>query len=249
MKYRILLTLLLLVNILQARTLHTVMMCNMNDKTLAVSNQANVKETRALMSELCSLLGYRNHFIIHSYPEFTYNVLDQELNNLKVDSGDVVIYYYASHGVNWSDSEWPHMAFSDRQFAEQTVYERLLQNFSQAKLILCIADCCNMDEEGLAKQKRTYGTADPKNLEKLFVGFEGHRAYMVSASIRGQYSWAWTGGSRPGSIFSIAFRDAIMQAARGEILPSWDYVLEKAKTQTLYYTEQKQMPQYTKNRW
>ena len=232
-----------------AQTLHTIMMCNKNDRTLARSNEGEVKEMQYLIPTLAAKLGYKNNLIVHSGQEFTYTILNQEISNIIVSDGDIVIFYYASHGVNWSDSEWPHMAFNDRQYGQLTIYNLLRHKFSQAKLILCIAACCNMDAEGQARQKRSYSNLDPKFVKELFTGFEGHRSYIASSSIRGQYSWVWTGGTRPGHMFGIAMRDAIVSACKGELRAEWDYVFESAKSKTLLYSEQEQMPQYEKNRW
>lgn len=234
---------------INAQTLHTIMMCNKNDRTLALGNEGEVREMQCLVPTLASSLGYKNNMIVHSGQEFTYAILRQEISSLKVSDGDIVLFYYASHGVNWSDSEWPHMAFSDRQYGELSIYNLLRQKFPQAKLILCIAACCNMDAEGQARQKRSYGNIDPKFVKELFTGFEGHRSYIASSSIRGQYSWVWIGGNRPGHMFGIALRDAIVSACKGELRADWDYVFESAKSKTLLYSEQKQMPQYEKNRW
>ena len=234
---------------LNAQTLHTVMMCNMEDRTLAKANEGEVKETKALMPVLASALGYNNNMIIHSGAEYTSTMMKQELDNLNVLDNDIVIFYYSSHGANWSDSEWPHMAFNDRQYGELMLYNLMRQKFSQAKLILCIAACCNMDAEGQARQRRKYGNIDPQLVKELFTGFEGHRSYIASSSIRGQYSWAWVGGTRPGDIYGIALRDAIVAACKGELRADWDYVFESTKLKTLSYSDQKQMPQYQKNRW
>ena len=234
---------------LNSQTLHTIMMCNMEDRTLAKANEGEVREMRALIPALISALGYKNNMIIHSGQEFTSTILNQEINSLKVSEGDIVFFYYSNHGSNWSDSEWPHMSFNDKSLSEQTIYDLLKQKFSQAKLILCIADCCNMDEEGSRRQKRSYSKMDPQRVKELFTGFEGHRSYIASSSIRGQYSWAWVSGNRPGSMYGIALRDAIVSACKGELRAEWDYVFESAKSKTLLYSEQKQMPQYQKNRW
>lgn len=249
MKY-LLITLFVFVSVsVSAQTLHTIMMCNKSDRTLARGNEGEAREMGILIPSLASKLGYRNNLIVHSGQDFTCAILNKEIDNLKVGEGDIIIFYYASHGVNWNDSEWPHMAFNDRQYGELAVYNTLRQRFPQAKLILCIAACCNMDEEGLARQKRTYGNLDPKLVKELFTGFEGHRSYIASSSIRGQYSWVWVAGNRPGHIFGIALRDATASACSGDLRPEWDYVFESAKSKTLQNSGQKQMPQYEKNRW
>ena len=201
---------------------------------------------RSLIPALATTLGYKSNMIVHSGQEFTYSMLSQEINMLNVLEGDIVIYYYASHGVNWSDSEWPHMAFSDRQYGEQAIYNLLMQKFSQAKLILCIAACCNMDAEGQARQKRSYGNIDPKLVKDLFTGFEGHRSYIASSSIRGQYSYS---NRLYGALFGIALREAVSSALTGKTQANWVYVLEKAKSLTLELTNQEQMPQFKMDRW
>ena len=231
------------------QTFHTIMMCNKNDRTLSRGNEGEIREMQILIPALASKLGYKNNMIVHSGKEFTHTILNQEIDNLEVSEDDIVIYYYASHGVNWSNSEWPYMVFNDCQYGLQPIYNQLKQKFSQAKLILCIAACCNMDAEGEARQKRSYGNIDPQLVKELFTGFEGHRSYIASSSIRGQYSWVWTGGIRPGHMYGVALRDAIVAACKGELRAEWDYVFESAKSKTLMYSEQQQMPQYEKNRW
>lgn len=232
-----------------AQTLHTLMMCDMEDRTLARANENEVREMCSLIPMLASVLEYENNMTVHSGQEFTTTVLEQEISNLKVLEGDIVLFYYSSHGSNWSDSEWPHMSLNDKSIGEEVVYDFLKRNYPQAKLILCIANCCNMDEEGRRTQKKSYNSFDPKYVKELFLGFEGHRSYIASSSIRGQYSYAWVSGNRPGGIYGIALRDAIVAACKGEIRAEWDYVFESAKKRTLQDSEQKQMPQYMKNRW
>lgn len=232
-----------------SQTLHTIMMCNQNDRTLAIGNQAEVREMESLIPQLAKALGYNNNMHVHSGDEFTYTQMNNDINELTVSEDDIIIYYYASHGLNRGEDEWPHMAFSDRQYSSSKLYNTLLEKFPQAKLILCIAACCNMDEEGERRMKRKYASMDPQLVKSLFTDFEGHRAYLISSSIRGQYSWCWVGGPRPGHIFGIALRDAIQNACSGNLKPEWDYVFEAAKSQTLSDSQQKQMPQFTKKRW
>ena len=244
---RLLIVLFVLIPIsISAQTLHTIMMCNKNDRTLARGNEGEVKEMQYLIPTLAAKLGFKSNFVVHSGIEFTYTILNQEISNLNVSDGDIVIFYYASHGVNWSDSEWPHMAFLDRQYGETTIYNKLREKFGNAKLILCISDCCNMDSEGTRREKRTYSGFDPALTKKLFTDFEGHRSYEISASIRGQYSYS---NRQYGALFGIALREAVSSALTGKTQPNWVYVLEKAKSLTLELTNQEQMPQFKMNRW
>ena len=81
---------------MSAQTLHTIMMCNKNDRTLARGNEGEVREMQNLIPVLASKLGYKNNMIVHSGQEFTYSILNQEINSLSVSDGDIVLFYYAT---------------------------------------------------------------------------------------------------------------------------------------------------------
>ncbi|MDE6096857.1 MAG: hypothetical protein K2G52_11785, partial [Muribaculaceae bacterium] len=158
-----------------------------------------------------------------------------------------VMLFYNGHGCNWDDDDWPHMCFKDKQYWHTTAYEKLQEKCSNAKLLLCIACCCNMDSRGRSGYGMEYDYSfDPNKARALFAGFSGKRKVVTSSSIRGQYSYSWTSGSRMGSIYGISLREAINEVLRpsSTIAPSWDNVLALAQRKTLSYTDQKQRPQY-----
>ena len=233
----------------QAQTLHSIIMVNKEEPNRQVDRTAEMNNMSAFVRNIANLLGYKNNMRCRSGQQFTGAQLDQDIAALNVTQGDVVIFYYSGHGLNYDDDEWPHMALKDCRYHETTVYNKLLQRCAEAKLILCISACCNMDSEGLNRQKKSYANPDPTLTKRLFRDFEGHRAYVASSSIRGQYSYSWAGGPTPGAIYGIALREAIQEAMSGAITAEWDYVFEAAKQKTLQKTEQKQMPQFSKKRW
>lgn len=155
--------------------------------------------------------------------------------------------FYNGHGCNWDDDDWPHMCFKDKQYWQTTAYEKLQEKCGNAKLLLCIACCCNMDSRGRSGYCIEYDYSfDPNKARALFVGFSGKRKVVTSSSIRGQYSYSWTSGTRLGSIYGISLREAINEVLKhsSTIEPSWDNVLALAQRKTLAYTDQKQRPQY-----
>lgn len=230
----------------QAQTFHTIIMVNKEEPERQVDRTADFNNMSAFFSQIAGVLGYRNSMQRFTGKDFRASNASAAVDSLKVSEGDIVVFYYSGHGANWDDDEWPHMAFLDRSYGETTIYNKLLKNCGKAKLILCISDCCNMDSEGSRREKRTYANVDPALAKKLFTDFEGHRAYEVSASIRGQYSFS---SLKYGALFGIAFREAVAQALTGAIQANWIYVLEQAKSLTLEITKQKQMPQFKMDRW
>lgn len=231
---------------INAQTFHTIIMVNKEEPNRQTDRTEDFNKMSSFFTQIANALGYKNDMKRYSGESFKASSAIQAIDALEVQEGDIVVFYYSGHGVNWDDDEWPHMAFLDRQYGETAVYNKLRSLFSNAKLILCISDCCNMDSEGSRREKRTYSNYDPALTKKLFTDFEGHRSYEISASIRGQYSYS---NLQYGALFGIAFREAVNQALTGQIQPNWIYVLEKAKTITLELTKQKQMPQFKMDRW
>ncbi len=231
---------------IQAQTMHTIIMVNKEERNREVDRIADFNNMSAFFSQIAQTLGYKNNMKRYSGVNFKAANAIQAIESLNVSAGDIVVFYYSGHGANWDNDEWPHMAFLDRQFSETAIYNKLREKHANAKLILCISDCCNMDSEGARREKKSYAGFDPLLTKKLFTDFEGHRSYEISASIRGQYSYS---DLKSGALFGIALREAMKMAMEGEIQPNWVYVLEKAKALTLDLTNQAQMPQYKMNRW
>lgn len=234
------------ITVAQAQTFHTIIMVNKEEPNRQVDRTADFNNMSTFFGTIARSLGYKNNMLRYSGQNFRAANALQAIESLKVGLNDIVVFYYSGHGANWDDDEWPHMAFLDRQYGETAIYNKLREKFGNAKLILCISDCCNMDSEGTRREKRTYSGFDPALVKKLFTDFEGHRSYEISASIRGQYSYS---NRQYGALFGIAFREAVSSALTGNTQPNWVYVLEKAKSLTLEFTKQEQMPQFKMNRW
>ncbi len=243
-----LLTLLISVLILtvNAQTFHSIIMVNKEEPNRQVDRTADFNRMSSFFTQIAQTLGYRNSMLKYSGQAFKAANALQAIESMNVATGDIVVFYYSGHGANWDRDEYPHMSFLDQQYNETKLYNLLKEKFPNAKLILCIADCCNMDSEGQRREKRTYSGFDAALAKQLFTDFEGHRAYEISASIRGQYSYS---NLQYGALFGIALREAITEALTGKTQPSWVYVLERAKALTLQITDNKQMPQYTMSRW
>ncbi len=229
-----------------SQTLHTIIMVNKEEPNREVDRTADFNKMTTFWKDIASSLGYRHNLKQYSGSAFTAANALTAIDNLLVSPNDIVVFYYSGHGANWDNDEWPHLSYKDRNYSQSAIYSKLKTKASNAKLILCIGDCCNMDSEGNRREKKTYATFDPILTKQLFTDFEGHRGYIISASIRGQYSYS---DLKNGALFGIGLRQAVRDALSGEIKPNWIYVLEAAKNYTLEFTEDEQMPQYKMDRW
>lgn len=231
-----------------AQTFHALIFSNMKESAQRSADRTEeMNNMRSFCQNIASTLGYKQDIRCHSDNEFTSTQFLQDIESMSVDSNDVVMLFYNGHGCNWDDDDWPHMCFKDKQYWQTTAYEKLQENCGNAKLLLCIACCCNMDSRGRSGYGMEYDYSfDPNKTRALFAGFSGKRKVVTSSSIRGQYSYSWTSGSRLGSIYGISLREAINEVLRpsSTIEPTWDNVLTLAQRKTLAYTDQKQRPQY-----
>lgn len=231
-----------------AQTFHALIFSNMKESSQRAADRTEeMNNMRSFCQYLASTLGYQQDIRCHSDNEFTSSQFLRDLESMSVSSEDVVMLFYNGHGCNWDDDDWPHMCFKDKQYWQTTAYEKLQEKCGNAKLLLCIACCCNMDSRGRSGYCVEYDYSfDPNKARALFVGFSGKRKVVTSSSIRGQYSYSWTSGTRLGSIYGISQREAINEVLKhsSTIEPSWDNVLALAQRKTLAYTDQKQRPQY-----
>lgn len=233
---------------MSAQTFHALIFSNMKESVQRSADRTEeMKNMRLFCQNIASTLGYKQDIRCHSDNEFTSTQFLQDIESMSVSSDDIVLLFYNGHGCNWDDDDWPHMCFKDKQYWQTTAYEKLQERCGNAKLLLCIACCCNMDSRGRSGYGVEYDYSfDPNKARSLFAGFSGKRKVVTSSSIRGQYSYSWTSGSRLGSIYGISLREAINEVLRpsSTIDPTWDNVLTLAQRKTLAYTDQKQRPQY-----
>lgn len=231
-----------------AQTMHSILFTNMEEQGRQADRTAELQQMTEFCNTIASTLGYKHDLRRHSGNEFTSVMLEKEISAIDVSDGDIVLLYYAGHGCNWDDDDWPHMALLDKQYWESTAFNKLKAVSGNAKLTLCISSCCNMDSEGQRKERgyEKYASIDANKVRKLFTGFSGKRSIIASSSIRGQYSYSWSSGNTLGSIYTISLRKTILEAVSGESNTelTWEGIFEATKNQTLAYTQGKQLPQY-----
>ena len=247
-KKALIITLLLLAlsNDVFTQTMHSIIFIDTTEKGRESDRTVEMNKMTSFCNTIANALNFRHNIRTHSASEFTQAMMEKEISDLRVKDGDIVLLYYAGHGCNWDDDDWPHMALRDRQYWESTAYSKLKGACKNAKLTLCIASCCNLDSEGRRRRESmSKAIIDPQKVRTLFLGFNGKKSIIMSSSVRGEVTYS----TKEGSVFSNQLRKTIMNAVCGEdnISLNWTSILENTKNRTIAATQNYksiQHPQY-----
>ena len=242
-----LLTLFIVSLSLNAQTMHTIIFVNKQENTpengdRTVDRTADFNNMKDFFSRIANAIGYTNNMRAHGLQQdFTSTMIDQEINRLNVNKNDIVVFYYSGHGANMNNDIWPTLDLIDKGYWQSDILRKLKGKCANAKLLMCIADCCNGVYNGNARGTFDAGE-DSNGLKKLFTGFPGKKIITLSASKKGQYSYS---DLRYGALFGICLRQAVAEKTVNNSSPTWDNVLDYAKQLTLRVTNNSQEPQYS----
>lgn len=238
---------------LGAQTLHTIILVNKEEPNRQADRTADFNNMKSFCSEIASALGYRHDLRTHSGSEFTSSQMLNDINNMTVSEGDIVILYYGGHGANLSGGYWPHMALSDRAYDFSKAYDQLKTKCMKAKLVLCIAACCNKEVENRGSFSSSSTSSDAMSssrVRQLFTGFDGKMNIIMSASVKGQYSYSLTGGPKIGCMFTTTLREVLRETVKSGSSRSleWNSTLSTVKQRTDSWLRSldgtSQLPQY-----
>ncbi len=226
-----------------AQTLHALIFVNEQENGREIDRMADMKNMYSFFGNVASAIDYTYKPRTFSDINFTAKKVKESISQLSVNSGDVVVFYYSGHGYNDVTNIWPTLNLKDQDFREIEILKLLKEAAGNAKLILCIADCCNKQYTSHYDFTSSYDSFEDVNknpIKQLFTGFKGKKTIIMSASKQGQYSWSDT---RYGAMFGISLRKAITELTNHNSA-TWDIVMLRAKEYTLRYSDGKQTPQY-----
>lgn len=164
------------------------------------------------------------------------------LKNTKIQSNDVVIFYFTGHGfrTEHSDSLWPMLFLApSRELFDSTRIIKSLQKTPQ-RLCVILYDCCNnpsrksmvLVPKNLLQVPKRYISVN-SGYRKLFLESSG--ICIASGSVPGEVSWA----TPKGGIFTSAFLESLKKETEEEF-PSWDSLFDRTERTCSFF----QQPQY-----
>ncbi|MDR1120545.1 MAG: caspase family protein [Dysgonamonadaceae bacterium] len=246
---------------ISAQTLHTILVANEKETYREKDRAEDVTQMDNLFKDVANCISYQYNSVKKSDEYFSPQEINKEINNLNTGQNDIIVFYYSGHGKHPKEdkSKWPTLEFNagdkdDYPFTE--IVKSLDEKAKNAKLILCIADCCNdfynlkgnhpNSDQELQKNKRDIYI---KNIQNLFIGFSGKKTIIISAASKGQLSWSSTSGPYYGSFFRGYFQESIYKLASDNNSPDWYSIMNLAIKQTESNFSKKQTPQYEVHYW
>jgi len=245
----------------RAQTLHFIVFADTDDPKIGT---ANLKTHTYLANDLAPAVakqsGLTLNFTSYTGDQCRPAEFDARLASLTPGPADVVFFYFAGHGWNNRQNNFPSLilgnANTDRATLESSsrnlldVYERL--RAKNARLTIAIGEACNKERSDEPQQPPTSSrqpdymknTAySPERFSRLFRNYRG--GLVLASSQRGQLSNC----DPKGGLMSIAVQNTLRRLLsddqKGPL--SWELVLREITRQTEVAAQQaghRQTPQY-----
>jgi len=229
-------------SICQSQSFHSVLVINPADPEYGISRQKDLFDMHRFMRGVSNDLNYTYCLHLCGRETFTTSAVMDTVRSLNVSEDDIVFFYFSGHGHNDGSGKWPVMTLSDTTLKETGVFKALEVVSAKAKLLICIADCCNRESQSRPIGTYAHSDFDGDNIKKLFLEFPGKLSIIASGAKVGTYGYA---NPTEGQLFGHEFMAAI---AKAKEKATWDSVFQEACSSTMKCTEAKgyplQTPQY-----
>ncbi len=204
----------------------------------------NTKEFFEEISQMTELSLNLQHY---SYTDFTTHKVRESIDNLRVGTNDVIVFYYIGHGYNQNKDAWPTFSFRNGDFWMTDIIVLLkekaqLEHSGGAKLLLVVGESCNAIRTDGNMPTIQQGPPDADKYKKLFTDFKGKKTIIMSSSEQGQQSWSsLSRGTYHGIAFRTAFREHTNVSSSN---PGWNEILKETQRRTMQISGQEQKSQY-----
>ncbi len=226
-------------------TLHAIILADTNDKKISTGTKVDFNKFMSLAKDISNNTGMKLKDYSLKANSLNHNFVITILNNLRVNPNDVVIFYYAGHGLNPdTGTRWPSMMLNGEALELNFVVNTIQKK--HPRLFLAIADTCNAFPDNRSVtlvnrgQSGSYGSVQQvkKNYQELFLKASG---YIVASGAKpGQQAWS---DSQYGGLFTYQFLESLKRGLSSN-QANWNTIMKYAGVTIKLPNEAIQEPQY-----
>lgn len=234
-------------------TLHLIFLANTEISDIGQAVGTDLRRICSEMKGVCSKLELTYRQYIVSGMDFGRDALVKQLDAVKPQENDIVMFVYSGHGFRWQDQTdpYPQLALVTDDYTDirQTGNYVSLSDIDRevaakgARLTIVLADCCNsvygqpsplpLGSNTLLSRGNT--NLSTERLRSLFLGQAGH--IICTASSPGEVSWCSQAGGNFTCNFIESFRREI-NLLSDNASASWESILDATVQNTRKYAEQ-----------
>lgn len=161
---------------------------------------------------------------LDSHPDIVYHAAKK----IAPGPDDAIFFHYSGHGfrVEKKQTPWPYLYFTVYDLALD--FEKIIDLYKEknARLTICIADCCNniIPEREYLVTSRARGPDLAAGFKKLFRDAKG--SVFLTSSKPGQVSW----GSSRGGFFTQKYVAVLTKALMNPKKADWASIITEAST-------------------
>ncbi len=236
--------------ITQAQTpvFHSLLFLDTDDVSLENSIRITEARITGFVEKISKHAEMKSKVTLVKGQNLSVEMLDSTLNQIEVGDKDIVFFYFAGHGWNNSESEFPMLRMGGEGITEensrglQNIYSRLLEK--KARMTLVFAEACNGSKS--FKQKITPGgeadhiiyNMSSNKVRQLFRQTKAN--IIMSSSQRGQLSYS----DNFGGFFTNTFCKTFEKMTAREFLEdaSWNDILSEIQEGTRELSKDRQNP-------
>ncbi|MBN8641240.1 MAG: caspase family protein [Flavobacteriales bacterium] len=223
-------------------TMHLIILANTDISDIGSGCRVDLQHLITEFEEIANTLNISFAPYEISSTDFNKTELVNTLDDLIVNSNDIVFFVYRGHGFRWSNQEsnYPSLALtrshtvplsSNNTILLEEVYDSIVSKGGRLNIVL--GDCCN-SSIGISQSTadnylymQSNASAKYNKLYDLFINRQG--SLLVSASDVGEVSWT---NSHYGGFFTSSFLQALSEeiSYMKETESSWINIINNTKS-------------------
>lgn len=181
--------------LVNASTLHGIVISQTNDYTIGEGCQINHKRIKETLTDISKKIDYKLILNELKAKDVSVTNISKLISKIKPDTADIIVFWYSGHGSNVGKNKYPNFLIggSVTKLNILNIHKELISK--KARFVLTVGDCCNLggkfpEKSNCQAREELFDEVDfkqqIKNANSLF-GLQGD--ILAISSKQGEYSY------------------------------------------------------------